>query len=574
VLDGVATILIPLSNIDCPSPWPELGVAPPISGNTGSDQAVAWARRELEVCLSQHNACAHTKCNRLPTRVLRIDGPKDVKLHVTATEVSPYLCLSHCWGKVPIVTTTSLNLKEFQQNLPWEKLPKTFQDAISFTIRLGFRYLWIDSLCIIQDSAEDWRHEGSKMASIYQNATLTLAATSSCDSTGGCFVKTSPRYQSRKWNFTDAENNAYEIHTRSPLYHSEFSQWRLPLSTRAWAFQERVLSPRVLHFTENELIWECLQQINCECSDVWIYMELAGDINKTAFRPNEWADEPLEKIDRHWQKIVSLYTTKDVTFDKDIFPALQGLAKMVPDKMGPYLAGIWRNTVDSNLSWYVPGPLSGSRLEEWRAPSWSWASSAEPVEWPNITWLRFLEAPFTAVTYIAVLDVKVSTIGDDATGQITSGELLIRGRGLFGTLQPPDSEKTFHLASLELHSVDGPTIIDVTVDAIQYRESLPKSEWRPKIYWDYNIAGVGTDQVLFGTKLLALRIEKFTGKTNLVELTTWLLFKHCSQDLDAFERIGLLEVRKHVDIDSKLQIAPSILDQAVESSAEMDVKIV
>jgi hypothetical protein len=114
--------------------------------------------------------------------------------------------------------------------------------------------------------------------------------------------------------------------------------WELPLSSRAWAFQERLLSPRILHFTENELIWECSEGIECECSGIHdTYWDVP---NKTTSLSRLWADEPLSKIDRQWQDIVSLYTAKSLTFSNDIFPALQGLAKMVPPKMGPYVADL------------------------------------------------------------------------------------------------------------------------------------------------------------------------------------------------------------------------------------------
>jgi hypothetical protein len=408
------------------------------------------------------------------------------------------------------------------------------------------------------------------MASIYQNATLTLAATSSCDSTGGCFAKSSATYQSRKWNFTDTENNAFEIHTRISLDHDEFSRWALPLSTRAWAFQERVLSPRVLHFTENELIWECSQQINCECSEVCRYMKETGGTNKTAFRPNEWADESLAKIDRHWQEIVSLYTTKDLTFDKDIFPALQGLAKMVPGKMGPYLAGLWRNTVDSNLCWYVPDRLYEPRLEKWRAPSWSWASNAAQIEWTSVDWHPYSRNTDTRSTYITVLDAKVSTIGDDATGEITSGEIHIRGRGLLGKL---NVDTQYMSASLDLQRADG-LIMSVSTlglhDGEGYDQGLYCSS--PEMFWDYDFISTGQRHIPSGTEILVIRIEKFTNEEATRDRSAWLILKHSSWDLDAFERIGLLQAHNTAVMERGAYIPK--LEQALKSSPVMDIKIV
>jgi hypothetical protein len=559
-----------LKESDRPSPWSELGTASLISGDTGSDQAVAWVRQALDRCMSQHSACVPTGCHVLPTRVLRIDGPNDVKLHVTANETSHYLCLSHCWGRLPLLQTTSVKLAAFQMRIPWEELPRTFQDAISFTYRIGYKYLWIDSLCIVQDSANDWRHEGSKMASIYKNAHLTLAATRSSDSNGGCFVKSKARHISRRWKFTDPQDEIYEIHTRQALDHADFMQWRLPLSTRAWAFQERLLSPRILHFTENELIWECSERIECECSG--IYGTGWNKPNKMIPRPDLWADQPLPKVDRQWQEIVSLYKTKCLTFDKDIFPALQGLAKMIPPKMGPYLAGLWSHTLATNLTWYVLGDLPGARHKEWHAPTWSWASVTRQIEWTNIEWHNFSRERDTCVTHITVIDANVSAIGDDVTGEIRSGEIIITGHGLFGQAHY-DEEKPFDQFRLALRCPDG-TTLTISKSAIVTRfwvPNLPRMS-SPEVFWDYDFTAAGQYKVPNGTDILAMRIEQFSNESRTRYMSAWLLLKHCSHDSGSFERIGLLHV-----YDTGLlpgHVKTSLLEQALEASPEIEIRIV
>jgi hypothetical protein len=207
----------------------------------------------------------------LPTRVLQIVGSKEISLHVTTNKVAHYVCLSHCWGKHPVTTTTSQSLDEFRIRILWDKLPRTFQDAISFTYQLGYLYLWIDSLCIIQDSAEDWRHEGSRMADIYKNATLTLAATKSSDSTEGCFATSLDRHLSQNWRFVDAENTVYEIHVSREVDHERFLKPELPLLKRAWVLQEQLLSPRTVHFTTQKLVWGCSTHVTCECSNIGTY---------------------------------------------------------------------------------------------------------------------------------------------------------------------------------------------------------------------------------------------------------------------------------------------------------------
>jgi hypothetical protein len=430
------------------------------------------------------------------------------------------------------------------------------------------------------------------MASIYRNSSLTLAATSSSDSRGGCFVKITRRHRSRIWAFRDAANNAYKIHSRLSLDHTSFMEWRLPLLTRAWAFQERLLSPRVLHFTDNELIWECSEQISCQCSSK--HDRQWGSTHKTALRPGEWKDEPLVKIDRQWQEIVSSYTLKDLTFDKDIFPALQGLAKMMPSKMGPYMAGLWKNTLALNLTWYVLNASSEARLEAWRAPSWSWASTTKSIRWAtNLD--KYQQGLLTRATYITVLDANVAAVGEDTTGEIISGEILVRGRVLFGRLYAPYESNPSRLASLsmQLRSADG-IVIDVTGKTIALRNlwlvdgavvkklklrNMQLELWRTKsefhIFWDHDVISVVQDYGSGCMEILALRIEEFTRKVVSDETVTWsawLLLKRRSEDSAGFERVGLLQVQCF-DVFEGGKVT-SILDHALQSSPLMNIRIV
>ena len=114
-----------------------------------------------------------------------------VRLYETQRELAHYTTLSHCWGKKRIVTTTKATLGQRKLEVQWPRLSRTFQDAINITRALGIRYIWIDSLCIIQDDKEDWERESAKMAEIYSCSYLNLAATGSADGDGGCFFNRS-----------------------------------------------------------------------------------------------------------------------------------------------------------------------------------------------------------------------------------------------------------------------------------------------------------------------------------------------------------------------------------------------
>ncbi|KAF2652568.1 HET-domain-containing protein, partial [Lophiostoma macrostomum CBS 122681] len=253
-----------------------------------------------------------------------------------------YTCLSHCWGRTRPFITTKANLEKNRQGIPWEALPKTFQDAVDITRSLGFQYVWIDSLCIVQDDADDWEKHCATMATIYRNASLVLAATASEDSQGGLFRRRSTKIQPHE-----------DHHNRSSM----------PLLSRAWALQERLVSGAIVHFLDEEIIWECLEGYQCECG--W------------SAEPNYYAP-PLS-----WEDMVQAYTRRNLTFRKDLLPALSAIAERYEHswdrwiKERPrdtYLAGLWRAELKLTMLWFTTESRKDADTDG-TAPSWSWVSS-------------------------------------------------------------------------------------------------------------------------------------------------------------------------------------------------------
>ncbi|KAI8724343.1 HET domain-containing protein [Fusarium sp. LHS14.1] len=252
------------------SPWTAFKPLPRLQGNTASDDSFTWASRALKDCDANHRECKSLLDTELPTRILDLgDTAKPLQLRLLEPngEKARYVCLSHCWGKTQQITTNRANLSSRKREILFTSLPKTFQDAVVFTRKLGLRYLWIDSLCIIQDSKPDWIKESAKMASVYQNSFLTLAATKSADSHGGCFsTDSSPR---SGYPLSCGEKTIV-VYVREEFPHWDDIQGsrllqEFPLLTRGWAYQERLLAPRVLHFCRGELVLECLRTTVCEC---------------------------------------------------------------------------------------------------------------------------------------------------------------------------------------------------------------------------------------------------------------------------------------------------------------------
>lgn len=368
-----------------------------VPGNTGSETSLSTAAGWIEECVNSHSSCADGTPSQLPTRVLDIGYSQEqdfIRLYdQTAGQNERYACLSHCWGGVQLITTTKETTEERRRGINLELLPKTFKDAVIVARQLKIRYLWIDSLCIIQDDEEDWKSQASTMASIYRNAYLTIAATAAANSTAGLFITAPATHQHHRYEYTTASGKSCEIYARRPLPHNW--DWKLqdsnpddpfPLMSRAWAYQERLLSPRVLHFSSSELWWECGECNNCECAT----REPRVDRNpppKVAHNRALLAMAPV-KLKERWHDLVSSYSCLALTYEKDRLYALDGLksqfreasikAQNLQDQLSDpwlYQSGIFlggENSCDG-LCWYRD-PF-WVRIVNLAVPTWSWASS-------------------------------------------------------------------------------------------------------------------------------------------------------------------------------------------------------
>ena len=226
----------------------------------------------LDECIQCHQNCqqpakAHLgqASTTLPARVLDVwpsKGACDNFVKITENFCGPYVALSHCWGTARHLVTERNSIESHKKGISLQDLPKTFQDAVILTKEIGLRYVWIDSLCIIQDDIKDWINEAAKMADVYQNAYCTIAATGSQGDQEGIFIQRSkqdvcPLRYSGANNYIAATYIEDDVAAMKELHTS-------PLSTRAWTLQERLLSRRTLHFTRSRVIWECCSRFETE----------------------------------------------------------------------------------------------------------------------------------------------------------------------------------------------------------------------------------------------------------------------------------------------------------------------
>ena len=212
----------------------------------------------------------------LPTQILDLqvrDLDLDhVRLCITRNEPARYACLWYFWGSPDTVMKTNQATPEDHcKEIIVSALPATFRDTVTFVRKLGIHFLWVDSLCIIQDDPLDWR-ESSKMSNIYTNSFITVAEAKSSDGQGWLFSSTLPEHLGHAIPYTNGISSTMNTYARQSLLHDPY--WiapegdKLPLFRRGWAYQERLLAPRVLNYTSNELVMEYLGDVICECSGI------------------------------------------------------------------------------------------------------------------------------------------------------------------------------------------------------------------------------------------------------------------------------------------------------------------
>jgi hypothetical protein len=353
----------------------------------------------------------------------------EIKLLVTKNQKSNYICLSHCWGKGEQIKTTPQTYETHLKGIEYDKLSQTFKDAVLITRSLGSRYLWIDSLCIIQEQPDlsDWVMEASKMATVYKNALVTIAATGAKDGTGGCFNEE----KDEEILVSDKECQTYSAHVRRHIEHTDLDSQEFPLLTRGWVYQERLLSPRFLQFGKKEIAWECMEQSLCEC----------GTSNTKEIRWKMLCYTTLSDLKEEWWQLIENYSRLDLSYETDKLPALSGLAKQMLENRkgalsrlasesgllhrGEYLVGMWRTSLREDLLWYSE---THPRPKKYCAPSWSWASVRYGIGFLKNTMNVVISDQFS------IEEVYCTLVGDDPTGRVTGGVLRLEGKTCSGTL--------------------------------------------------------------------------------------------------------------------------------------------
>lgn len=385
------------------------------------DKLLAWC----QTCTENHSRCGVQSDTVLPNRVLYIKYGLEglhVKLVEGTGKVGRYICLSHCWGILGATQPLRLTKKNkplFEKELPLLSMPQTFRDVLPLVRRLGISYLWIDSLCILQDDNYDWHREAAAMSSVYQNSWLTIAATASSNSNEGLYRVLDKYHYSARLK----ELRSIRLNLEHPFDGKPWETKTFPLLSRGWAFQERLLPPRVVHFTQHELIFECREGFWCECG---IYKTHGCNQTTPKLSYNQMITKVGLENSERWHDIVSEYSRLDLSFYKDRLPAISGIAKHLQStsrqELGKYLAGLWEGSLEFDLLWYSSHLRLLDRPQPKSAPSWSWAATKGRIGYEKSTSLYR-----SGQHAMKVLGHNISPLGPDTFGELRFGHLIISG---------------------------------------------------------------------------------------------------------------------------------------------------
>ncbi|KAK4466839.1 heterokaryon incompatibility protein 6 [Cladorrhinum samala] len=434
----------------------------PPRADSSSPESLEQVRQWIRTCDETHgDACrpsAPPESHEIPSRLIDVSGGDRVKLCDTDSGTQQqgevrYAALSYCWGGPQEFQTTTSSLTNRKEDFLVTDLPKTIQDAVRVTQQLGIPYLWVDSLCIIQDDETDRVKEVAHMANIYKNAYITISAARASKVSEG-FFKNHANPSTKLWkpliplSYPLPSRDAKTLQQGIELPRSaEGTLWIYngstemaatstdPVHSRAWCLQERVLSPRLLSYSHWPT-WRCSRTL---ASDGGYYRQGDGD-NAQDQRFTDamiHASSNLKSLDvfrvsqllHTWRGLIEDYTRRKLSVKTDKLPAIAGVAREMSRITGMrYAAGLWEENLLQDLMWYT------ARGQDWLLrrsappgpPTWSWASVDSPVLYDavspdSVPLARVLECRTTTAT------TTTDSQGPSKFEAVAGGEAVVRG---------------------------------------------------------------------------------------------------------------------------------------------------
>ncbi|KAJ4027603.1 hypothetical protein NW761_014757 [Fusarium oxysporum] len=481
---------------------PDLRILSAYPESTELDASVNFINAQMSECSTKHEPCKKQLESPLPTRVVSV-GSSDADIRLVELKNVParYVTLSHCWGRKQPLRTIIANFEDMKKSIDANSLTIVFQQAIWIVRMLKIDYIWIDSLCIIQDSQSDWELESLQMCDYYENSFLTISTATSPNSTIPFLGPRDKRWWPAKLNLTNGSSSEDVYAQRIP---SEPEEEGI-LFTRAWTWQEAAMSSRTVYFTPSELIWECLEHVvpqryipDLEASErlgfskvlsilrFSLNLDMDSDIDRSvgdssgdilgsenpmgipppgfdsAISSNASAlsrpDSPsstssdaniMNFVWDMWDDLVTYYSRRHLTFVTDKLPALSGVASRVHKiTKSRYLAGMWEDNLGIELCWaraYRGYQDLPNLSTQYVAPSWSWASIHGAVKSLVERTISTFEPSF------AIIEASSNVSGLNPFGGVTAGHLLMRGQIAEAMLTCDDPQTSVY------YKISGPT---------------------------------------------------------------------------------------------------------------------
>lgn len=407
------------------------------SPKTWSLESLNHVRSWMKTCISSHEDCAKRQAeSRLPRRLIdvmatRLDHGSDMEeigldefnrlsvktlpnVRIISSDClppdTPYLTLSHRWGNPPSVLLTKKTMFLLTEDISHHLgrgEAAVFRHAIHVTRGLGFRYIWIDALCIMQDNQLEKMADIMQMDEIYSNSMLNISAAEGQSRDGLVFDRDIFSVNPHQATITIPKSHEVAHLQAFP------DRWAIgpqdaPLNQRGWVFQERTLAPRIIHFTKDVAFWECR---GLEASE--ILPQAVPYVSNERLTPKGVGTSftlSMQELKLQWIEIVERYSRTSLTFADDRLLALSAVAKQFCSVMrlhpSDYLAGMWRGELPISLLWAQEMRQRISELEPTRAvtemeraPSWSWASILGLVNYVR---------PISLMAVADVLDVQIA----------------------------------------------------------------------------------------------------------------------------------------------------------------------
>ncbi|KAF4341898.1 het-domain protein [Fusarium beomiforme] len=388
----------------------------------------------------------------MPSRVIdvRSSGMGRIRLaNRSDIDASSYVALSYCWGGSQPERTTMSNTHERFHGFSVDSQPQSIKDAILVTRKLGIKYIWVDSLCIIQDDPNDLARELGTMHQIYEFSTLVISAAIASSSTEGFLRLCHPKDETYRLRYRCPNNDPGSLILSK--YEAGPSD---PIHRRAWTLQEHILAPRLAIYSNTGLRFFCASGSfkDGPPTDGVLHTYGAEFYNKLSLRSSDVLRHKLLHFngDLDWYSLLTEYHSRRLSFPADRMAAISAIADRLADgQHGKYLAGLWEFDLSFGLLWEASGdnrigtPRAESPIRDQTPdfPSWSWAS----ISGNTCLGITGSLGPERAryISKIQLLHTELDLLHPEAPfSHVRKGRLRLRGRLIPATCEAVDCYST------------------------------------------------------------------------------------------------------------------------------------